>query len=68
MLFRNFMVVTAAIALMGIALLNVLEATHPANKGFQIGERLNEWKLHEAKQACQTNLETCRIITQLTVA
>ncbi|MEE9314616.1 MAG: hypothetical protein V3V02_08190 [Rhizobiaceae bacterium] len=61
MLFRNFMLVTASIAMLGVALLNVIESTHPENSGFQVGQRLKEWKLHEEKQACKADPKTCSI-------
>ncbi len=62
MLFRRFMLVTTSIALMGILLLNILEATHPDRDKFQIGNRALEWQRYDAIQACRADRRICALI------
>ncbi len=68
MLFRRFLLVTMSIAMLGVALLNVLQNTHPANTGYEFGNRLIEWERRDAKQACKVNPKTCGLIKLKTVA
>ena len=62
MLFRRFMLVTTSIALMGMLLLNIIEATRSDRVKFQVGNRAHEWKLHDAKQACRLDQKRCDLI------
>ncbi len=59
MLFRRFAIVTTCIALLGIAVSNIIEATHTRSNGFSVEQRLNEWKAHDARGACQQNQQLC---------
>ena len=59
MLFRRFAIVTASIALMGIAVAHMIESTQSRHSGFSVDQRLNEWKAHDARKACQVNKQLC---------
>ena len=59
MLFRRFAIVTASIALMGIAVAHMIESTQSRQNGFSVDERMNEWKAHDARRACQVNQQLC---------
>ncbi len=59
MLFRRFAIVTTCIALLGIAVSNIIESTQTRSKGISVEERLNEWKAHDARSACQQNQQLC---------
>ena len=61
MLYRRFALVTLSIALMGVMLSNIIEATQPRAEGFAIEERLNGWKKHEAEQACRLDSKLCAV-------
>lgn len=60
MLFRRFAIVTASIALMGVLVSNIIEATHSPANGFAVEQRLNEWKAHDARKACQLDARLCQ--------
>ena len=59
MLFRRFALVTASIAVMGILVSNLIEATHTPRNGFAVEQRLNEWKAHDARKACEQDIRFC---------
>ena len=59
MLFRRFAIVTTCVALMGILVSNIIETTHVPPNGFAVEERLNQWKAHDARKACQLNKQLC---------
>ena len=60
MLFRRFAIVTTCIALMGILVSNIIEATHLPTNGFAVEQRLNEWKAHDARKACELDFRLCK--------
>ncbi|MEP1206769.1 MAG: hypothetical protein ABJM29_07320 [Rhizobiaceae bacterium] len=59
MLFRRFAIVTVSIALMGIAVSNIIESTHSKTNGFAVEERLKQWKAFDARKACEQNEKLC---------
>ncbi|MGI9366210.1 MAG: hypothetical protein ACR2O8_13575 [Rhizobiaceae bacterium] len=59
MLYRRFALVTLSIALMGVMLSQIIEATQPRVEGFAIQVRLNGWKHRDALQACPVNTSLC---------
>ena len=61
MLFRRFAIVTMSIALMGIAVSNIIEATHGRTESFRIEDRLKEWEAHDARKACQIDVKLCEV-------
>ena len=60
MLFRRFALVTTSIALMGILVSNIIESTHVPSNGFAVEERLNEWRAHDARKACELDNRLCK--------
>jgi len=62
MLFKRFFFVVLFIALCGVALLQVLAATNPYHSDFAVGERLKQWQIHDAREACKANPKTCSVI------
>ena len=60
MLFRRFAIVTTCIALMGILVSNIIEATHLPTNGFAVEQRLNEWKALDARKACELDFRLCK--------
>ena len=60
MLFRRFAIVTTCIALMGILVSNIIESTHLPTNGFAVEQRLNEWKAHDARKACELDFRLCK--------
>lgn len=59
MLFRRFAIVTTSIALLGIAVSNIIESTHSRQNGISVEQRLNEWKAFDARKACEKNAQLC---------
>ena len=66
MLFRRFAIVTTCIALMGVMVSNIIEATHLPTNGFAVEQRLNEWKAHDARKACELDLRLCKNVPSKT--
>ena len=60
MLFRRFAIVTTCIALMGVLVSSIIEATHLPTNGFAVEQRLNEWKAHDARKACELDFRLCK--------
>ncbi len=63
MLFRRFALVALSIAIMGILLSNLIEATQSSKRGFVIDQRVNEWITHDAHQACRYEARLCANLT-----
>lgn len=61
MLFRRFSLVTASIAVLGIMVANLIEATHTQKRGFALQDRLKQWEIHDTKKACDHNPKLCLI-------
>jgi hypothetical protein len=59
MLFRRFAIVTTSIALMGILVSSIIESTQSPANGFAVKQRLNEWKAHDARKACELDMRLC---------
>lgn len=59
MLYRRFALVTLSIALMGVLLSQIIEATQPRVDGFAIEERLNGWNSRNGLQGCRLNTKLC---------
>ena len=61
MLFRRFAIVTTSIALMGILVSNLMEATDNRSESFSIQNRVQEWKRHDAQRACERAKKLCMV-------
>ena len=59
MLYRRFALVTMSIALLGIAVSNIIESTQTRTNGFNIEDRQIEWRVHDARNACRNDLKLC---------
>ena len=68
MLFRRFALVAASIAVLGVMLSNIIEATQTSNRGFEVDQRLNEWRVRDAQRACQHDAKLCVDLTVVKLA
>jgi len=59
MLYRRFIILTMFIAIVAVAVVNVIQTSTASHRSFSVSDRLKQWELQQQRETCPRDNRLC---------